>query len=320
VPAEVRGLRVLVADVNPDAQAISLLPVDENSLRQSARPTTLVVRINGSKVNSALGIEAVVKQAHRWSSNGINVAGIEIDHDCATSRLASYASWLGTQRSGATGLKISITALPTWSEAAALLDIASSVDEIVVQVHAVKAPSIFESKQARRWLTSFAAAVPDENIRVALPTYSAMVAGQWVVADSRDVANFVADLRQHPISNVVGIVWFRLPISGDDQTWSTATWLNVIDGTAARNVPSIANARLIARGENRADVEISNDTDANVPLPTVTTSGDVTGREAIAGYSIELGGRWIPPHRAIAARTTQIIGWVTGKDLYVQAH
>ena len=62
----------------------------------------------------------------RWRAAGVDVVGLEIDHDCATAVLADYARWLAANRPPAP-LAWSITALPTWAGAPALPAVAAAL-------------------------------------------------------------------------------------------------------------------------------------------------------------------------------------------------
>ena len=86
------------------------------------------------------------------------LAGVEIDYDCPTSKLATYARFLAALRSRlAPSTKLSITALPTWMNSGELEGLTRNLDEIVLQVHAVDDPrrGLFDPDQAERWVKDF---------------------------------------------------------------------------------------------------------------------------------------------------------------------
>jgi hypothetical protein len=170
---ELSGLRVLVLEVSPDGTTRSPA-VDTESLVRAGRPITAVVRIDGSRVPAETSLAPALARVDRWRAAGVSVAGLEIDHDCATAALRDYAAWLAAHRPVA-ALRYSITALPTWVSAPEeLRAVAAVVDELVVQVHAVRAPAIFEAAAARQWIERFADVVAARSsvLRVALPTYA----------------------------------------------------------------------------------------------------------------------------------------------------
>ena len=256
-PDELSGLRVLALEVETfptasssvaghglgDAPRVVWPEVDTAALVHSGRPVTAVVRIDGSRPLPTLSLAPLWNRLAGWRERGVDLVGVEFDHDCATAALSDYADWLRTNEPPL-GLRLSITALPTWARSPALAEVAAAVDELVVQVHAIRSPSLFAPDQAWAWLTSFANAVDNRPLRVALPTYSARVSGVALTADPHEVAAFVRQLRREPVANVRGVVWFRLPIEGDGLTWSAATLRAVI---ADRALAPDVRVALVAR-------------------------------------------------------------------------
>lgn len=229
-PSELAGLRVLTLEVGRDGTAV-WPAVDPASLVRAARPITAVVRLDGSRPPAGLSLTPVLARLDAWRSAGVTVAGLEIDHDCATAGLAGYAAWLAAARPPrAATPRFSITALPTWTGSPALRRVAAAVDELVVQVHAVRAPRLFDEAEARRWLEAFAAAVPDAALRVALPTYEVDRRGQTLAAEPDEVGDLLRSLEQRPIAGVTGVVWFRLPIARDVTAWPAPVLAAVIRG------------------------------------------------------------------------------------------
>lgn len=311
-PAGIAGLRVLVAEVTPTAE-LSLVAIDATALAAAGVPVTVVVRVEGARPIEALSLAPVVEVANGLRARGATVAGVEVDHDCATARLGDYARWLARERDTARGYRFSITALPTWAASDALGDVASAVDDIVVQVHAVRAPMIFDANTAWRDLRRFARALGSgPALRVALPTYSAVVRGLEVSVHPDDVAAFVQRLRTTADgAAVTGIAWFRLPVAGDDQTWSPATFARVVGGQPTER----ARIELVAQGGDRFDVVVSNPTDELVDLPPVRVAGAIDAADMVMGYRPRADGGWEPPRRSLGRDERIVIGWIHGKDL-----
>ena len=310
----VGGLRVLTAEVGRDG-AVAWPDVDARALVDGGRAVTAVIRIDGSRPPEGHGLAPVLAKVAAWQAAGVEVAGIEIDHDCATAALPDYARWLAATRPPAPW-RWSITALPAWTSSPAWIDVAAAVDELVVQVHAVRAPRLFERTEARRWLEDVAARVPAAHLRVALPTYQVVVAGQRLAADPHQVAALVRDLERRPIANLDGVVWFRLPIADDPASWSAPTLDAVISGA-----PLIAKveARLIARGPDQYDIALVNTGTLDGAWPAIDLDGALTAADLIAGYTAADARHWTPPRRALAAGTETVVGWATGKDLRLDA-
>lgn len=302
-PDELTGLRVLALEIDPGAAAAPVWPaIDVAALARARRPVTAVVRIDGSRPIAALSLDPLLARLDRWRAAGVNVAGIEIDHDCATSRLAAYAAWLAAARPPAP-LGWSITALPTWVDSPALADVASAVDELVVQVHAVRAPRLFDPAEARRWLEAFARRV-DQPLRVSLPTYRVAVSGQPLAADPVEIAGFVRQLSEHPIAGLRGVVWFRLPVASDRAAWSAATLRAVIQD---RPLAPRISASLVARGGERFDIVVANDGNVDAAWPHLVVRGGVRAADVSA------------PPRDVRPGERRIVGWATGQEMVIDA-
>ena len=341
LPAGIDGLRVLITEVAPRSSltspastgatpppatlpAVAMMGVDARSLVAAHVPITLVARIEGSRPIADLSLIPIVDAADALRAQGVDVAGIEVDHDCATARLTEYAHWLAVQRdairaraavaASTPAYRLSITALPTWASSSALIDVADTVDEIVVQVHAVRAPMIFDANTAWRDLTRFARVLSSRELRVALPTYSAVVRDVEVSVDPDDVAAFARRLSTAPIAGVRGIVWFRLPVDGDEQTWPRATFARIVAG---EREPSRGHAKveLVAQGDQRFDVVVSNPTPELVEMPALHVAGDIHAADMVMGYRATGAGRWDAPRRTLGRDERIVIGWIHGKDI-----
>lgn len=327
-PPELTGLRVLALEVEPAraaAAGATELPartvwpdIDPHALARSGRPVTAVVRVNGSRSIADLSLTRLWTRIGAWQAAGARVIGVEIDHDCATAGLAEYADWLGRWQAPA-GLRRSITALPTWADAPALAQVAAAVDELVVQVHAVRAPEIFASRSARAWLEMFAASVGDRPLRVAVPTYSARVTGKLVSADAADVAGFVRSLERAPIAQVRGVVWFRLPVAGDRTTWSTATLRAVI---ADEPLTASIEAVLVERAPEIFDIALVNRGTSPGPWPDIHLQGEIQAVDLLHGYrpTGSRPGQYSAPSQTIEANATTVIGWARGRNIAVATH
>ncbi len=321
-PAGIDGLRVLAAEVQPDGR-IDPVAVDTASLATARLPITLVMRLEGSRPIAGLGLSSVVQLAERLRGSGVEVTGIEVDHDCASAGLATYARWLREHRPA--GYRFSITALPAWAmdDAEALRRVAAAVDEIVVQVHAVRTPVIFDAQAARRDLARFSRAVRGVPIQVALPTYRAVVrsvegASRELGVTPDEVEPVVTSLIDRPLAGVVGVVWFRLPVEGDDHSWTRDTFAAVVARLVdPEHVAGQRSARveLVAHGGDRFDVVVSNDGDTRVELPPLRVMGHIAAADMVMGYREQGNGQWKPPHRSLDAKQRVVVGWIHGKDV-----
>uniref|UniRef100_UPI002586C8E9 DUF3142 domain-containing protein n=1 Tax=Pseudomonas sp. TaxID=306 RepID=UPI002586C8E9 len=91
--------RVLAAQADANGQWQITAP-DWAALTGAGRPVIAVVRIDGqlAHFDEKLLLQQVASVMQTWRASGIPLAGIEIDHDCATARLPAYAHWLATLR------------------------------------------------------------------------------------------------------------------------------------------------------------------------------------------------------------------------------
>ncbi|CAN5823781.1 hypothetical protein BH11MYX2_BH11MYX2_40220 [soil metagenome] len=304
-------LEVLAGEVSDGGHAISLVGVDAGALADAHLPVVLVVRVNGSRIDKRIALEPLLVEELELRAAGVDVRGIQIDHDSATAALGDYVSWLASVRP-AGELRFSITALPSWGADAARL--ASVVDEITVQVHAVRAPAIFDANDAWHDLARFAQALHASRtpLRVALPTYRAVVHGDDVRAEPAQVAAFVRRLATHPIAGVNGIAWFRLPVAGDGETWSPAMFANVV-ATGTIDTPR-AQLSLIPSGADVFDVVATNPSADDADLPSLRVAGSLEAADLV-GYRALAPGEWEAPSRSLRHDERIVIGWMRGKDL-----
>ncbi|WP_416211152.1 DUF3142 domain-containing protein [Nitrospirillum sp. BR 11828] len=172
-------------------------------------------------------------------------------------------------------------------------------DEVVLQVHAVAAPTdgLFNPAQAGRWVAAYARRF-HTPFRVALPDYGARVS--WDADDSlatvegetpllaggahanelmakpMDVAAFLRDLRAQAPATLKGIAWFRLPTAEDRRAWSLATWAAVARGdvpvghltavTRPTTTPGLSTLVLVNEGAADAELPSGLDLPAGCPL------------------------------------------------------
>lgn len=334
----IRDWRVLLAEADSRGKW-SAAAVDWQALARSRRPSVLVIRIDGqiaSLDESALLDEllTLIEEAHRSDQA---IAGIEIDHDCATARLEEYARFLATLRGRLPrSLPIAITALPTWLDSPLLEPVLVQADEIELQVHAVESPQmgLFDRWQALEWIERFAR-LSGRPFRVSLPTYGSRVSwradGSLVAIESEtpllaggdkavelmasagEVAGLVRDLRENPPSNLRGIVWFRLPTSDDRRAWRIATWRA---GMRGGTVQGRLEARVRPSGRAGIDLlllENTGDIDLELPwqveMPPACTIGDGAN-----GYALLTDASNLTLQRqgsgSLRGHQEQMIGWV----------
>jgi hypothetical protein len=151
-------------------------------------------------------------------------------------------------------------------------------------------------------------------------------------SDPAAIAGLVREWLARPPKAMEGIIWYRLPISGDAMNWRPATLAAVMAGREpGANV--IAEVRRTSPG--LADVFLHNTGDADASLRCRVTARWPSGSQLVAaegidgfdrldargdGVTFQPGnpanpGRWIAPAEQIP------IGWIRlSADREVQAH
>jgi Protein of unknown function (DUF3142) len=330
--------RVLAAQADGSGH-LHAAAIDADALRHSGRPVILVVRIEGQLLqwDAQLLLDDLRALPARWPADRVPLAGIEIDHDCATARLAFYADFLRQVRAALPAtLRLSITALPAWLSAAALRDVLAPIDEAVLQVHAVSDPhtGLIDADQALRWAASFDRRTT-KPFRVALPTYGSRVA--WdddgailtveserprltagttateLMAAPQDMAALGRALAEARLRHLSGIAWFRLPTDADRRAWSRATWRAVVDG--APLVTHVAARVAAAEPPGLHSLTLVNDGDVDAALPrTVALPPACRVADGIGPYRLERDGAGLVLRRAQTGRLpghrTLKIGWM----------
>jgi hypothetical protein len=283
----VRAWRFLLAEADASGRWTAV-SIPWSDVQATQKPVIGVIRIDG-RLDEAR-IPALLDQVvARIEPVSAALAGVEIDYDCPTSKLAAYARFLAALRSRlAQPLKLSITALPTWMTSSELERLTRDLDEIVLQVHAVDDPrrGLFDADRAERWVREFGRRIR-RPFRVALPAYDVRVTwrpdgrlasvegemplragvtnGELLGAAPEAVLQFLHAMRLGAPEGLVGIAWFRLPTDADSRAWSLQTWRAVIAG----ELPTVRLSAGLVPAE-RSDlwtVTLSNDGPVDAMLP-----------------------------------------------------
>ena len=250
------GFRVLVAERSAAGQWQTFAP-DLAVLKGLAVEVMPVLRIDGSAPPQAMDeLRGLIQNTlGNWQSAGIPVQRVELDFDCAVSRLGEYQTLLeGLRLAIPSSVALDITALPSWLRAPALPGLLHAVDRATLQVHAVRAPQrgLFDPRLAEFWIRSFAklsarpfaAALPAYGARLLLDANNKVVGVEHeaglemasareleIQSDPREVATLLQALQARPVAGLARVVWFRLPLPGDSRAWAPVTLRAVIQGT-----------------------------------------------------------------------------------------
>ena len=192
-------------------------------------------------------------------SNGIALYELQLDFDCASSKLDGYGVWLQTIQRRVAPLPVTITALPSWLNKSSFARLASLATNYVLQVHSAERPKSFEAKyslcdpKAARRAVERAGKI-GVPFRVALPTYgydmafdergefiSLAAEGQrpnWpnnskirmVYASTADISEMIRDWTSSRPEAMRGVIWYRMPVQSDQRNWSWKTLQSVMSG------------------------------------------------------------------------------------------
>jgi hypothetical protein len=253
---------------------------------------------------------------YRADLAGLRPAELQIDFDCAESKLEGYALWVQAIRHRIAPTPLVITALPSWLKHDSFRRLAQAADGFVLQVHSLDPPrgpgapmTLCDPAAARRAVEQ--AAVLGRPFRVALPTYGYVVAfdpaGKFLGLSAEGPASKwpadtrLAELRADPAAmaeltqawtadrpmNLQGIIWYRLPTDKDALNWSWPTFVSVIAGQTPR--PALRSE--VRQVEERlVKIELVNDGQADALLPSRLRI-DHRNARLIAGDALS-GFRW----------------------------
>lgn len=247
-------LRVLALQYHPQA-GWSAARSDPALLRADGRPLVAVVRLDGRLPEQQ---DEVIRRClallEHWRNAGLALVGLELDHDAGTAQLAHYRQLLTALRQQLPpDIRLSITALPAWLDSPELPALLASVQQSVLQVHAVQRASqgLFDAALARQWAERWSRQSQTPFL-LALPAYSVALlddAGRRPLieaeapvdsratrrelrSDPHAMALLLRQLREQPPPHLRGLIWFRLPLADDRRSWPLATLLAVARGEA----------------------------------------------------------------------------------------
>lgn len=331
--------------------SVARAEIDYAALRTSRRPAGLAMRIGSftgpfsaeAKATSFLTSLArqVVAEAQ---TNGVRVTELQIDFDCAESKLDGYLVWVAALRRAVSPLPLVITALPSWLKQPAFARLAAATDGYVLQVHSLERPKDFrapftlcDAVLARKAVEQ--ASRLGVRFRVALPTYGYLVAfdregkylgisaegpgKNWpagaqfrtVQAEPAAIAGLVAEWQRVPPPAMTGLIWYRLPVEGEHLNWRWPTLAAVMAGRIPR-AQLQAEVHQSSTGLNEIELTNSGDdeVDRAITLKTPWSGARLVASEALQGFSVEDAGAEALLFRAdkfrLAPGQRRVIGWL----------
>jgi hypothetical protein len=187
---ELSGLIVLKAEVKwmKEQPHVVQVPVDWQLLSGLGRPIGLALRIGPFagpfSTNDAPGSflrELANSLLMEARSNHLSPYELQVDFDCAESKLDGYRLWVEDIRRKIAPTPLTITTLPSWLKQSAFKALISASDGYVLQVHSLVRPTSLSAPFTLCDPTLALSAVRrasdfDVPFRVALPTYGYLLA------------------------------------------------------------------------------------------------------------------------------------------------
>jgi Protein of unknown function (DUF3142) len=319
------------------------------ALAASNKPVTLVVRVGPRPLRGAFGdrVAALVREL-ATDRQPPRRHEIQVDYDCPTRLLATYARWLAKlRREVPAGMRLSATTLPDWLAAPAMADLVAPLDRFVLQVHSVERPGdigqpvrLFDAGRARAWIER--AADLEHPFSLALPSYGyevrfsedggfvglvaegyvpadARTQSRLVLADAAGVSQLLSALRRDRPQSLSGVAWFRLPVDGDRSSWAWPTLQAVMRG-APLNPELQVQAR--AAGPELVELVLRNhgNVHAAMPLGIEVRHRALGSADGQAGFVVQNrapGRLTLAPASStatLAPGESRVVGWVRVAD------
>jgi len=238
---------------------------------------------------------------------------IQCDYDCPQKHLDRYTRLLDALQRAAGPVPVIPTALPSWMDEPAFPKLIARHPGYVLQVHSLQLPKqagepvlIFDPQAARaatarasKFGVPFRIAMatygcevwfgPDGKVaRViseeAAPDGKAPASRGFSMADPNESARLVGEWNATPPPGLQAVIWYRLPVEGDQRNWPWATFEHVVHG---EEQPSDLRLEAIDH-EGARDLFIVNRGNFPSPLPARVVIGNETvSSDAVAGYTVE---------------------------------
>jgi hypothetical protein len=292
------GFVVLAAEVTT-AQTIRVT-LDNVALRATGKPYGLALRVGPAALVTPEFATAILA--------GSGAAELQIDFDCAESKLDSYRHWLTAIRAKVVPTPVTITVLPAWLRQPAFSNLVAATDGFVLQVHSFDSTLCDTGRAVQAVAQAARYGVP---FRIALPTYGYVVAHDragkfiglaaegpardWPIdavitevrADAPALAALVQDWDAHRPANCRGILWYRLPIASDKLNWRWSTLAAIVAG----QIPQPALTAVFRHPQpGLVELDLLNTGTADVFTSTTVTvlwrDATLLACDALAGFAI----------------------------------
>jgi len=250
---------VLKAEVSWKADGkpqLARVAVDYETLAAMHRPVGIALRIgpypgpfSTNDVIASFITDTASRLVAEARTNGVALAELQIDFDCAESKLDGYRIWVEAIQQRVAPLPVTITALPSWLDSRAFNRLATVATNYVLQVHSVTRPQSFDAPFTLCDPRAASRAVERAGrigipFRVALPTYGYVLAfdaggkfiglsaegprPNWptnaqlreVSSNPVELSGLVRDWTASRPEAMRGVIWYRLPVATDNRNWN----------------------------------------------------------------------------------------------------
>jgi hypothetical protein len=346
---------VLAAEVTWHDQkpAVIRVAVDYPTLAKTATPVGITLRIgpfggpfaaDDATGNFLTGLAASLIAEAR--ANQVEPRELEIDFDCAESKLDGYRVWVEAIQRQVAPVPVAITALPSWLNAAAFPALAHTASNYVLQVHSLERPKNFTAPftlcdpQAAQLAVAQAVRI-GVPFRVALPTYGYVLAfdrnGKFFDLSAEGprknwpVTTQVREIRADPIAIgglvqnwstnhpalLRGLIWYRLPVNGDNLNWRWPTLNAMLDARVLRE-QFRAEAHRVEPG--LVEINLVNHGDLDIPsrfaLEVHWSNARLIAGDGLRGFELAASptsaAKFItkPERSRLPAGESWVIGWL----------
>jgi hypothetical protein len=286
---------------------------------------------------------ALVEEA---KAKGVIPCELQIDFDCAASKLDGYRVWVEAIRRKVAGTPVAITALPSWLNEGSFPALAGAADGYVLQVHSLDRPAALDAPftlcdpEAARRAVERAGRI-GAPFRVALPTYGYLLAfdaagcfaGLSAEGPGRDwpegaqlreartdpvqMAQLVQTWNTNRPAALRGIIWYRLPVQGDTLNLRWPTLAAIMEARIPRT-----DARAESRRVEPGLVEISLvnhgelDLSSRLAVEVLWQSARLVAGDGSSGFDLVDGGPSTVQFQTtsktyrLPAGEKQVIGWL----------
>jgi Protein of unknown function (DUF3142) len=309
---QVATFHVRAAEFRWDGKAFT---VDQAVKNQLPFPNCgLVVRIGASASRlewTPQQTEAVAAVIRGLAS--LQPKEIQCDYDCPQKRLDRYGVLLDALQLAAGEIPVTPTVLPSWMGEPAFKNLIAKRPGYVLQVHSLGLPKspddpvrLFDPVASRAYIKQASAlGVP---FRVAMATYGCEVwfdgegrvievisedrpatgnvpaRRSYALADPLESARLIEEWNREPPAGLQAVIWYRLPIKGDQRNWPWSTLQQVASGQVTASATTL---EAVMQHETR-DLSVINHGAFPAALPAeIVVTSTVIAADGSGAYRLE---------------------------------